>query len=37
MLEKGTIHKAATEGWGFVSNVSLVPKDGGQRPMINLK
>ena len=38
MLEKGVIQNAPSEGRGFVSNVFLVPKkDGGQRPVINLK
>ena len=38
MLEKGAIQEARTKGRGFVSNVFLVPKkEGGQRPVINLK
>ena len=38
MLEKGAIQESQTKGRGFVSKVFLVPKkDGGQRPVINLK
>ena len=38
MLEKGAIQESQMKGRGFISNVFLVPKkDGGQRPVINLK
>ena len=38
MMAKGAIQEASYRGRGFVSNVFLVPnKDGGQRPVINLK
>ena len=38
MMAKGAIQEASHKGRGFVSNVFLVPKkDGGQRPVINLK
>ena len=38
MLEKQVIERTFPTGWGFLSTVFLVPKkDGGQRPVINLK
>ena len=38
LLGKGAIEETQPNGWGFISNVFLVPKkDGGQRPVINLK
>ena len=38
MMTKGAIQEAPRIGRGFISNVFLVPKkDGGQRPVINLK
>ena len=38
MLEKHAIEETAPSGHGFLSTVFLVPKkDGGQRPVINLK
>ena len=38
MMAKGTIQEASHRMKGFVSNVFLVPKkEGGQRPVINLK
>jgi len=38
MLQKGAIEKVENPGDGFVSTMFLVPKkDGGRRPVINLK
>ena len=38
MMAKGAIQEASRRGKGFISNVFLVhKKDGGQRPVINLK
>ena len=38
MLEKHAIKETAPRGHGFLSTIFLVPKkDGGQRPVINLK
>ena len=38
MRQKHAIQEAPLEGRGFASKVFLVPKkDGGQRPVINLK
>ena len=34
---KNTIGKTTPRGQGFLSTLFLVPKDGGQRPVINLK
>ena len=38
MLTKSAIEETTPKGDGFLSTVFLVPKkDGGQRPVINLK
>ena len=38
MLRKGPIHLVHSKGSQFLSNLFLVPKkDGGNRPVINLK
>ena len=38
MLAKQAIKRTIPSGWGFLSTLFLVPKkDGGQRPVINLK
>ena len=37
LLEKGAVQKAETIQEEFLSNLFLVGKDGGNRPVVNLK